>query len=76
MSDITLPDAAIDIIAGRCGADLLSQNLYAAYWLHGRDNLASLMCFQSAHQELASVADAMGYTIARKVAPASVEDAA
>ena len=66
MSDIALPEAAIDIIAGRYDAGLLGQNLHAAYWLHGRDDQAAMLLLHNAHKNLADIADAMGYTIARK----------
>ena len=76
MSDITLPAEKIVFLQGREAANLIQQNLTAAYWLMGRDDDTAIYKMTAAHGDFAKLADAMGYTIARKVAPASVEAAA
>ena len=76
MSDITLPAEKIVLIRGRESSNLIQQNLTAAYWLMGRDDHTAIYKLTAAHDDFAKLADAMGYTIARKEAPASVEDAA
>jgi hypothetical protein len=68
---ITLPAEPIDMMAGRFEAESIVKDLYAAYWLRGREDETALFLFQKAHQEFAAMADAMGYTITPKAAEAT-----
>jgi hypothetical protein len=61
-----LPADAVAVLAGRCEGRSISEILTAAYWLCGRDNATALYLLAQAHDQFAQMADAMGYTIARK----------
>ena len=76
MNDITLPAEKIVLLQGREAANCIQQNLTAAYWLMGRDDDTAIYKLTAAHDDFAKLAAAMGYTIARKADPASVEGAA
>ena len=75
MKPITLPDNAVDILAGKGAASDLSQNLHAAYWLVGRNDDTALYLLKAAHEGLASLADAMGYTLTPKASTDAQEAA-
>jgi len=66
-----LPESAVDILNGKYEATRVAENLQSAYWLHGRDNSAALLLVNLAHDGLAEMADAMGYTIAPKIKEAA-----
>jgi hypothetical protein len=72
---MTLPETAVEVLAGRCDAEQIAQMLVSAYWLHGRDDSCSLFLLQKAHDEFAKLADALGYDVTPKAAP-EVEAAA
>lgn len=63
---IELPKNAVDILSGKTSAHHMAESIAAAYWLHGRDNDTALFLWKNVHTEFAQVADALGYTIARK----------
>ena len=63
---ISLPKDAVAVLAGRHPAQQISYNIAAAYWLHGRDNDTALFLWNNVHTDFAQLADALGYTIARK----------
>lgn len=65
----SLPTEAVAVLAGQSKAKDISEGLFAAFWMHGRDDLTALYLLQQAHSDFADLADAMGYTIARKDAP-------
>lgn len=73
---ITLPAVATNVLAGRHEARMIAENLYTAYWLHGRDGSTALYLLEKAHDDLAKLADAMGYTLTPKADDEFVEVAA
>jgi hypothetical protein len=75
MKPITLPEDKASILSGRHAASGLSENLHAAYWLAGRDDDTALYLLKAAHESLASLADAMGYTLTPKASTDTQEAA-
>lgn len=69
---ITLPADKIDITAGQYEAEQIAKTLHAAYWMQGRADDAALYLLTEAHKQFAQMADAMGYTIARKTSKQAV----
>jgi hypothetical protein len=69
MDRATLPAKAIDLLSGIGPALDISQALHVAYWMHGRDDGCALHHWDWAHEQLAALADALGYTIAPKGKP-------
>ena len=64
---IELPKNAVDILRDKtAAAHSIVENITAAYWLHGRDNGAAQFLWNNVHTDFARLADALGYTIARK----------
>lgn len=63
---IELPKNAVDILSGKTAAHRMVENIAAAYWMHGRDNDTALFLWNIVHTDFAQLADALGYTIARK----------
>jgi hypothetical protein len=68
---VELPETAVEILAGQHEAHNMSENLFAAYWLHGKYPGTALFHLHAAHDDLHKTADAMGYTLTPKVAEAS-----
>lgn len=68
----SLPAEAIDILNGQTKARDVAEGLFAAYWMHGRENGTALYLLRQAHSDLADLADAMGYTITPKADVAEV----
>lgn len=68
----SLPAEDIAVGTAQTHADGVTDNLLAAYWLQGRDDVAALLLLQRAHSSLAKLADAMGYTITPKADVAEV----
>ena len=66
----SLPAVAIAVLDGHSKARDVSENLFAAYWMHSRDNFTALYLLQQAHSDLHELATAMGYTITPIAAPA------
>lgn len=73
---ISLPKDAVTVLAGRHAAQQISDNISAAYWLHGRDSATAAFLWGHVHDEFAQLADALGYTIARKEVAQAEEVAA
>lgn len=69
---VTLPAEGIAVGTAQAHAAGVTENLHAAYWLQGRDDVAALFLLQRAHSSLAKLADAMGYTITPKTDVAEV----
>ena len=68
-----IPQNASDILAGCHHADLIGKDLHAAYWLHGRSDDSALFLLNKAHESLAALATAMGYSITPLVAESADE---
>lgn len=73
---IELPKNAVDILSGKTAAYHIMENIAAAYWFHGRDNGVAQFLWNNVHTDFAQLADALGYTIARKEAAQADEVAA
>lgn len=73
---IELPKNAVEILSGKTAAHHVTENIAAAYWMHGRDNDTALFLWNNVHTDFAQLADALGYTITRKEAAQSEEVAA
>lgn len=71
-----LPENAVTILKGQHAARQITDNIAAAYWMHGRDNDTALFLWNNVHTDFAQLADALGYTIARKEVAQSDEVAA
>ena len=66
----TLPDTAVELLKGKNHAEHIVEAMAVAYWMHGRDDHTAQYHLASIHEEFASLADALGYTVALKPAPA------
>ena len=58
-----LPENAVTILKGQHAARQITDNIAAAYWLHGRDDSAASHLLNTIHADFALLAAALGYTI-------------
>ena len=58
-----LPENPVELLNGRHEADRISENLHAAFWMHGDNGDTALFLLNAAHREFAALAAKMGYTL-------------